>query len=366
MKHLHVMIKPASASCNMRCAYCFYNDVSLHRERSLRGIMTPDTADKLINNVFRGLNDGDGVTFAFQGGEPLLAGLLFFKRFTETVSKVSKQKKKVGVGYAMQTNGLAVDEAWCAFFRENKFLIGLSMDGPQKYHDQNRKTADGKGTYRDAEKAKALFDKNRVEYNILTVLTNELARHPREVWSFITKNRIRYIQFIPCMDDLGEKGAPYALTPARFASFYAVLLKLWEDSIAKGIYISVKLFDDLMILLKKGKAATCGMTGECHPQFVVEADGSVYPCDFYCVDEYFLGNICELTPKELYETDVMKRFLSDRGTVTPLCGECEYRRICGGNCKRMRAAMCVKDNTCGYRSFLDTYRRLRALAANRP
>jgi uncharacterized protein len=315
--------------------------------------MTRETAEKLIENVFASLNDHDSITFAFQGGEPLLAGLSFYGFFIEVISQ---QTKKVTVSYALQTNGLALDDEWCAFFKKHNFLIGLSLDGPLKYHDKYRLNPPGKGTYRDVQKAKALLEKHSVPFNVLTVLTNELARHPQEMWSFILKHRIGYIQFIPCLNSLDNKHkSPYALTPPRFASFYTALFALWKDALEKNNYISVKLFDDLIALLTDGVIASCGMNGRCQPQFVAEADGSVYPCDFYCVDEYCLGSLCELSLKELFETNVMQGFLTNGGVSLPQCGGCKYVSLCGGYCKRMRSAMCadIDGLTCGYRSFLD-------------
>lgn len=354
MKHLSIMVKPSSSLCNMRCAYCFYRDVSESRQQPSMGMMSHETAGRLVNSVYESLENGDHVTFAFQGGEPLMTGISFYVHF---VQLVKAQTKRVSVHYAMQTNGLAIDAEWCTFFKRHQFLVGLSMDGPAKYHDANRLDVHGEGTYHRLIGVKKLLEQHHVDYNILTVLTNTAARHPQEMWSFILRGNIQYIQFIPCLGSLdAQTASPYALTPKRFASFYSTLFRLWLEEWKRGRYVSVKLFDDLIALLGRSELSACGILGQCQPQFVVEADGSAYLCDFYCTDEYLLGNMTEQTPETLFFTEAMQAFLAHRGPQNPLCLKCPHQRFCGGNCKRQRASMCwgsPADSTCGYRTFLD-------------
>ena len=132
-----------------------------------------------------------------------------------------------------------------------------------------------------------------MEYNVLTVLTNALARHPQQVWSWLGKENIRYVHFIPCLGELCGGATRFSLCPERFVSFYTQLFELWSTDLEKGQYRSVKLFDDLVNLLADGSRNACGLTGQCMPQVVVEADGSVYPCDFYALDEYRVGSVAE-------------------------------------------------------------------------
>ena len=351
MKHINVLIKPASSLCDVRCAYCFYFDVAKSRHEFSSGIMTRQTAKSLIQNVFCDLVAGDSITFAFQGGEPGLAGLDFFVYFVTEAKKVSA--KNVKIHYAFQTNGLMIDELWCDFFRENNFLVGLSLDGFATLHNKNRIDALGKGTYSRVMAAKKLMDKHRVEYNVLCVLTAESSRRAGRIWDFIVQEDIRYIQFIPCLEPLNHSSV-YALSGEKFYRFYSDLLLQWKREFGKGNRIVVRFFEDIASLLLMGRAVTCGLSGRCSPQIVVEADGSVYPCDFYVLDEYKVGNLSKDTLRDVFEAVVGSGFLKD--TPTPdRCWGCAHSKWCQGGCKRMRNA--VYGEPCGMRLFLDEHLR---------
>ena len=204
--------------------------------------------------------------------------------------------------------------------------------------------------------ARALLEKHGVDYNVLAVLTNALARHPQQVWRFLCRENIRYVQFIPCLGELDGGASRYSLTPERFASFYTQLFRLWAADFAQGRYRSVKLFDDLVNLLVDGSRNACGLTGQCMPQIVVEADGSVYPCDFYALDEYRAGNLAETPIDELYVSAVMAGFRTRPTEVPALCESCPYSALCGGGCPRMRHEVCGAPEAqfCGYRAFLQS------------
>jgi uncharacterized protein len=316
--------------------------------------MPVEVMDKIIDNTFKCLEGGDEINFAFQGGEPSIAGLPWFRRFTEVAAL---RKKKIKVSYAFQTNGLLLDESWCDFFRENNFLLGLSIDAVSRFHDHNRISSSGGGTYEACMKAKKLLDQKQVEYNILCVLTNELAKEPEKAWRFILSENIRFIQFIPCMEPPGGQTSANinTLRPAMFAKFYARLLPLWIKELENGNYISVKLFDDVANYFFRGIPASCGIDGRCHNQYVIEADGSAYPCDFYCFDEYKIGSLAENTLRELFYTEKVKQFINDKPELPEICGPCKYLKVCQGGCKRMQNVMYVDrgKTVCGFRTFLD-------------
>ncbi|MCI8376172.1 MAG: SPASM domain-containing protein [Lachnospiraceae bacterium] len=187
------------------------------------------------------------------------------------------------------------------------------------------------------------------------VLTNTMARHPRQIWNFLKKESIAYAQFIPCLAPLDcEAAAPYALTPERYAGFYTDLFDLWHPETIKGHFQSIKLFDDLLNLLVRGEETACGITGACHGQLIVESDGSVYPCDFYALDSWRLGNLSQAPLKEIYESPQMSAFRSRPKDLPTACASCPYTRICGG-CPRMRREVFCspKNKFCGYRTLLD-------------
>lgn len=261
MKHISVLIKPASALCNLRCKYCFYANVSSLREVRSYGKMKTEVAEKMINNIYADLEDGDQLTLAFQGGEPTLAGLEYFKRIA---SFVDAQEKKVTVHYALQTNGTIINRKWCEFLKAHDFLVGLSIDGNPLYHDLNRIDTKGRGTFHRVLETKRLFDEYQIEYNVLCVLTNPLAKEAKKVFQFLKDEKIRFVQFIPCLDDLdADKKSSFALVPKRFAGFYHQMLKLWLEELRQGNYISIKLFDDIVNLLVRHQVTACGILGNC-------------------------------------------------------------------------------------------------------
>lgn len=353
MRQFTVMIKPASSLCNMRCRYCFYNDVASLRKVPSYGIMSLETVTSMLSNIFCDLDAKDRVTFAFQGGEPLLAGIEFFEFFVYSANTL---RGDVCVEYTIQTNGTLLDETWCAFFKKYNFLVGLSMDGSKEIHDANRVDKNGEGTYRRVIKAKSLLDEYGIEYNVLAVLTNELAEKPEEFWKTIRELGISYVQLIPCLGELeGKRIQRFTLTPHRFADFYIKLFELWKQDYNRNEIVSVKLFDDILNLLVYKICTACGMTGYCSPQLVIEADGSAYPCDFYVLDEYKIGDITKQTLLELLLSRQASDFLKRPNIPMNMCKSCRYKLICGGGCKRMYKEVCGSTNSffCGYKCFLD-------------
>lgn len=174
------------------------------------------------------------------------------------------------------------------------------------------------------------------------------------------------MQFVPCLAPLDGEQNVYALTPERYASFYTALFDLWYPTLAQGRPMSIKLFDDLLALLAFGQETACGITGHCHPQIVVEANGNVYPCDFYAVDEWLSGNLQEDNIRTLYDSSAHASFRSRPRTMPEQCGDCPYASICGGGCPRMRSSVFCssRDGFCGHRAFLDAAMpRLSRLAA---
>ena len=335
------------------------------------GIMNRETAGKIIRNVFAELGQKksqrasfdashakhcDEVTFAFQGGEPGLAGLDFYRFFVSEVKKTIPTG--VIVNYAFQTNGMCIDENWCAFFAKHDFLVGLSLDGDAKLHNQNRLDNFGKGTFNRVMDAKRKFDASGVKYNILCVLTSESSRRAERIWNFILREDIKYIQFIPCLEPLniddeqsGNRGM--ALTGKKFFRFYSELFSFWKKETINGNFISIKLFDDILNLFLHGHRGPCGLAGRCSPQIIVEADGGVYPCDFYVLDEYKTNNLSDHTLKDVFASIITSDFLDVQPDIYDYCRDCDYHRWCMGGCKRMAKA--IYNENCGMRMFLDKH-----------
>lgn len=353
MKYLSFLIKPASSLCNLRCRYCFYHDVSEQREQKSYGIMEEAIMKQLIQKAFACLDEDGQVTFAFQGGEPTVAGLPFFRSFCAEVKQY--KKKTQTVHYAIQTNGIVLDDAWGAFLKEEQFLVGVSLDGYESNTDFFRYDARKKGAYRSIMKGIHVLQKYQVDFNILTVLTSKLAKHPKALYEYYKEQKFNYVQLIPCLPslDVNELQDEYRLTPHDFANFYKVFYDLWLKDYQKGKYMSVTLFDNVIPMFADIPPQQCGMLGFCSAQLVVEGNGSVYPCDFYVLDEYACGNISEQSVMEILEHQNMKKFLKEKKRIGEACSTCPFYRVCRSGCKRQNIVYFDEDDTyCGYQDFL--------------
>lgn len=334
MKSLSVLIKPASGLCNMRCKYCFYADVTEHREIPSYGIMSSETTEILIRRAFA---YADGmITFAFQGGEPTLAGADYYRCFTETAEKYNT--RKIPVSYSIQTNGYDVPDELCEILRKYHFLVGISLDGTSAVHDSARVDASGGGTFRRVNETIAKLERYGIDYNILTVVTNYAAKNISQIYNYFRSKRYKFVQFIKHIDGFGDTENPtvYSLTPKRYASFLKTAFGYYYDDFLAGKYMSVREFDNFVMLAAGRTAECCGMNGTCAFTLVVEADGGAYPCDFYVLDEWKLGNIKENTIEELFSAEPAQKFIERSRKIDDKCRGCRYFRLCRGGCARYR------------------------------
>ena len=348
MKHISFLIKPASSTCNMRCRYCFYADVAEHRETANHGIMDAATIQAVVDRAFA-LGPDAEVTFAFQGGEPTCAGLDFFRSFCAYVDAHRAQQT---VHLAIQTNGYVIDDTWATFLAEHGFLVGVSIDGYPEMHDWLRPDARGAGTMDRVLDAVAALRRAGADFNILTVLTDQLARHPQKLYRFYRQHKFDFVQLIPCLPGLDEASDEYSLEPESFASFYKTFFRLWLEDFKRGERMSVTLFDNVIPLFAGMYPQQCGMLGACAPQFVVEGNGDVYPCDFYVLDRFRLGNIRTDSLEAMATCDALRAFLDEPRRACSMCATCPFERICHKNCKRLNTCY-YRENYCGYRDFLE-------------
>lgn len=350
MQSIYFLIKSASSLCNLSCKYCFYDDVSNHRKAKSTGIMTDKTINHLLE-LISSSNEIKNVTFAFQGGEPTIAGLDFYIRFINYVKEYKLNYTK-NISYAFQTNGFNINEEWCKFFKENNVLVGISLDGYKENHDYFRLTKNGKATYNQIMKNIALLEKYHVEYNILTVLSEQLAKHPTQLYHFYKKFNFKYIQLIPCLPPLNEEDDVFSLKPHTFSSFYKTFFSLWYDDYIHGYHMNITLFENIIPMLVGIPPQQCGMLGKCTLQFVLEGNGDIYPCDFYVLDKYLIGNINHITLDELLHNKVSIDFVNEKRRTCQECTHCPYINICHQNCKRLNIAY-FNNEYCGYKDFLD-------------
>lgn len=202
MDYVSLLIKSSSGFCNMHCSYCFYRDEMSKRMEAVHSYMEYRTASLLIKQTFDILNPGGWVNFNFQGGEPTLTGLDFYRYFVQQVNQFNRNN--VNVFYTFQTNGLLLDKFWADFFLENRFLVGISLDGTRELHDANRRDVKGAGTWEQAIAGLRLLQKKGVDVNALCVVTRKTVLHPTEAYRNLKSLGLNYIQFIPCLDPLGE------------------------------------------------------------------------------------------------------------------------------------------------------------------
>lgn len=334
MQALSILIKPASGACNMRCKYCFYADVTDGRAVKSRGVMRPETLKTIVKRALE--ETTELCTFGFQGGEPTLAGLEFFRLLIELEKQYNVNH--VRISHSLQTNGMLIDEQWARFLAENHFLTGLSIDGPKAVHDALRPDAGQKGTHSRCLAAARLLKKHGAQYNVLSVLTRQLAAHPEKAYRFYRQQGFAYLQFIPCIDGLEQVHGSndYSLDAGAYGKFLCRVFDLWYGDYVHGRYVSVRAFDNYIQMLAGRPPESCAMAGVCSPYPLIEADGAVYPCDFYARDEHLLGNIADLSFDELLAGTAAQHFAAPSHLVHPDCRDCRFFPLCRGGCRRDR------------------------------
>ena len=352
MSHISLLIKPVSGSCNLCCRYCFYTDEMKNRKIALYGYMTEETLEILVRKTFE-FADGP-VTFGFQGGEPMLRGIEFYRTFCRLKEKYNKNNYPVNM--TIQTNGTLIDKTWAKFFKKEHFLVGLSLDGPRSMHDRYRIDRLEQGTFKNVLKSSELLKEYGVEFNTLTVLTEQNAKEVDRIYNFLVSKEIYYHQYIPCLNEftVGVKDKDYALSARTYAHALKCLFDLWYTDLFRGKMIYNRYFENLVGILCGKEPECCDMVGHCSIQYLVEADGSIYPCDFYALDEYKIGNIRE----DFYETiDVNRKkikFVEKSFELVSECNNCQWKILCRGGCRRNRIP--DKYGNLGLNRFCEAYK----------
>lgn len=334
MPAISVLMKPSSSMCNMSCDYCFYCDEAQKRTQESFGYMSEKTLKNIIRKTM--LHAEGMISYTYQGGEPTLRGVGFFKKVIEFQNQYNRNH--VRVQNAFQTNGYAITEEWCQFFKENHFLIGLSVDGTEEIHNSMRHTHSGSGTFARVNQTAMLLDEYGVDYNILTVVTPKIAENIREIYGTYQRRGWYYQQYIACLDPFGEEHGknPYSLSPEVYGRFLTDLFRLWYKDLRRGKQPFIRQFENYVGLAAGYMAESCEQRGVCGIQNVVEADGSVYPCDFYMMDEYRLGNFNTDRLDDINQRRSEIQFIDQSRKLDEECRFCKYFRLCRGGCQRNR------------------------------
>lgn len=320
-----VLVKPVGDRCNLACRHCYYHPGTggpgAVMERPVLGAMT------------RGfLAEGESPTvFAWQGGEPTLAGIEFYQRALETQARFAAEGQRAA--NTLQTNGVVVDDAWAEFLAQNDFLVGLSIDGPAECHDTVRQHADGRGSHAEAVRAWRVLRERGGAVNVLCTVHRANCERPAAVYRYLTDELgADHIQFIPCVEWTGEPAA-HSVRPGEYGRFLVRCFDLWAGERARSI--SIKLFDDFVLFLAGKPMRDCMHRASCDSHLVVERDGSVYPCDFFVSEEWLLGNVLEQSPTAIRATERARAFREGKARELPeQCRSCRHLDLCRGGCRK--------------------------------
>jgi uncharacterized protein len=334
------MAKPAGADCNLDCAYCFYlSRKALYPGSSLR--MPDEVLEQYVRQVIEA-HGGHTATIAWQGGEPTLVGLDFFRRALELVER--HRPAEMRVEHSIQTNGILLDRDWCEFLRDNRFLVGLSIDGPAAMHDAYRVDMGGGPTHAKVREAARLLTDHGVEFNVLCAVHSSNADSPQEVYRYLRDEvGARYIQFIPIVeragmaptDDDGELVSERSVTPAAWGRFLSAIFDEWVRRDVGTVF--VQAFDAALASWLGVPPTLCVFAETCGDAVVVEHNGDLYSCDHFVESRFRLGNITEVHVADLAASPRQRTFgLAKRDTLPRQCRECPVRFACNGECPRNR------------------------------
>ncbi len=328
-----LLIKPASAVCNLDCAYCFYLDRDADPYKALPGRrMSEDTLERLVDTWM--FYSYPASVFAFQGGEPTLAGLGFFEKLVELQQRYGRNGQNVS--NSIQTNAVLLDRNWCGLFRQYNWLLGVSLDGPEAMHDLYRFNKGGQPTWRKVVNAVEMLQAEKVEFNILCVLSQANVEKPREIYKFFRSLGVDNIQYIPLAEfEFDGRPMPFTITPAQYGRFLTETFDAWWPDRRK---IRIRFFDNLAEALAGQKPGTCTMHETCDSYVVVEYNGDVYPCDFFVEKDWKLGNIELDSWTEIGRRAKRYNFASKKTIGHAECAVCEYASICHGGCPKFRHA----------------------------
>jgi uncharacterized protein len=326
-----LLIKPASAVCNLDCSYCFYLDRDADPYKALPARrMTLETLERLVDSYL--FYSYPNSVFAFQGGEPTLAGLPFFEKLVQFQQQHGRNAQSVS--NAMQTNAMLLDKNWCDFFRSYQWLLGVSLDGPEEVHDLYRYNKDGHGTWKRVMESVALLKKHGVEFNILCVLSQANIGKAKELYRFYRGLGIDNVQYIPLAEfDAAGNPLPFTITAEQYGRFLCETFDVWWPERRR---MRIRFFDNIAEALAGQKPGTCTMHETCDSYVVVEYNGDVYPCDFFVEGSWKLGNVDLDSWPEIARRTRRFNFAGKKTLAHPECQVCEYQSICHGGCPKFR------------------------------
>lgn len=344
---MYIMAKPVGSLCNLACHYCYYLEKAKLYQDNPRQIMTDELLEKFIKEYIESQTMPQ-VLFTWHGGETLMRPLDFYKKV------VALQRKYAGgrtIDNCIQTNGTLLTDDWCRFFHDNHWLVGVSIDGPQEFHDEYRKNKQGKPSFLKVMQGINLLNKHQVEWNALAVVNDFNADYPLDFYHFFKEIGCRYIQFTPIVERIFqhsdgrylasvEEGATetvtdFSVTPEQWGNFLCTIFDEWVRNDVGEYFI--QLFDATLANWVGEQPGVCSLAKNCGHAGVIEFNGDVYACDHFVFPQYKLGNIYSKSLVEMMYSEKQLQFGRDKSEKLPTqCKECQYLFACNGECPKNR------------------------------
>lgn len=345
-KPLYVLAKPVGASCNLRCKYCYYLEKShLYRNAPAR-VMSDELLERFVQEYIQAQTMSQ-VLFTWHGGEPLMRPLSFYRKAVALQEKYAFGRQ---IDNTIQTNGTLLTDEWCEFFKEHNWLVGISIDGPQEFHDEYRRTATDKPSWQKVIRGIRLLRKHGVEWNAMAVVNDFNAGYPLEFYHFFKEMGAKYIQFAPVVERMAAHSdgrhlatlvdqecpvADFSVSPAQWGDFLCAIFDEWVRHDVGQTY--VEIFDCTLANWVGERPGICVYAKECGHAGVMEFNGDVYSCDHFVFPEYKLGNIRDKTLVEMLYGEQQRQFSClKHATLPKQCRECEWEFACHGECPKNR------------------------------
>lgn len=344
---MYIMAKPVGSLCNLACHYCYYLEKAKLYQDNPRQIMTDELLEKFIKEYIESQTMPQ-VLFTWHGGETLMRPLDFYKKVIALQRKYARGRT---IDNCIQTNGTLLTDDWCRFFHDNHWLVGVSIDGPQEFHDEYRKNKQGKPSFVKVMQGINLLNKHQVEWNALAVVNDFNADYPLDFYHFFKAIGCRYIQFTPIVERIFqhsdgrylasvEEGAAetvtdFSVTPEQWGNFLCIIFDEWVQNDVGEYFI--QLFDATLANWVGEQPGVCSLAKNCGHAGVIEFNGDVYACDHFVFPQYKLGNIYSKSLVEMMYSEKQLQFGRDKSEKLPIqCKECQYLFACNGECPKNR------------------------------
>ncbi|MDR3437392.1 anaerobic sulfatase maturase [Telmatospirillum sp.] len=351
----NVMAKPSGPACNLDCKYCFYLEKEALFQQNKSRRMSLDTLDAYTSNYIQSHPEGQPITFAWQGGEPVLRGLDFFKQ------AVALQRTYGGgrrIENTFQTNGTLLDDDWCKFLAENEFLVGLSLDGPEDIHDHYRVSRSGEPTHSQVMRALNLLQRHKVDFNVLACVNRLSSASPLKVYRFFRANGVKFVQFIPIVERLSSadyrsqgftlegpatgSASPalpvteWSVEPVRWGRFLTTIFDEWVAKDVGSMFV-MNFEWSLAAFMNQRSGVVCVHQENCGRAVIAEHNGDIFSCDHFAYPDYRLGNLLETSLTDMLDSERQKEFGTAKSRTLPQqCRQCRYLRGCWGDCPKHR------------------------------